>query len=682
MKIFLGDLVHTWEKVSVWTMPLNIGFIGAYAQENLPFDCEIRLFKRPELMLEAIKTERPDVVGLSYYVWNVNLNNRVLRSVREHAPGALTVGGGPVFTNINSNEETARKFFTQHAECDAYVLNQGEVPFTKLVEKFDAVGRSREALTSETMDGAILNDLAHNDCCRIGQPLELIRDLDVIPSPYLNGMLDEFFEEPITPLIETNRSCPYRCTFCAWGIGTGKLARFSDERVLAEIDYISERCTKTANMYIADANYSILERDALFAERMRDNSEKHGFPAHVMVQWNKTRPDRVLRVAEVFGDLTEVGASMQSLNEDVLDAIQRRNLSLDDIANMREQLKTQTDTGQMFSELIVGLPEETWQSHVDANKTLIDMDAEVFNYNLHLLPGTEMDTPASRETYFKRTGWRLHDNAFGVYDGERVFEGQEVVLETTSMSMDELRSFRFIHFLLQFMWGRKWYFDLLMLLRQDGIHPVDVILAVDRAFKSDQGELGDLYAEFRADHDLENFETFEDLAAYWSEDEHFERLRQGKYGKLNYLFTFKVLLEHHTAFNAMLSDVCQDLVGALDLSAGDKETRIQQCEDILRFSEFLRIQLTENLSLVEKRSAHFNYDILAWRSSGSQQPLEPGECEYEFFLPEKQRDMLLRQLDQFHVGNVNAALRKMSEDTSAEQFFYQVRTLNNPSYVR
>ena len=62
-----------------------------------------------------------------------------------------------------------------------------------------------------------------------------------------------------------------------------------------------------------------------------------------------------------------------------------------------------------------------------------------------------MDTGVSRAAYFRRTGWRLHDNAFGIYDGVKVFEGQEVVLETNTMSMKDLRSFRFIHFLIQFM---------------------------------------------------------------------------------------------------------------------------------------------------------------------------------------------------------------------------------------
>ena len=59
------------------------------------------------------------------------------------------------------------------------------------------------------------------------------------------------------PVIETNRSCPYRCTFCAWGIGTQKLLKFDEERVLSEIEYIAKRCNKTPTMFIADANFGI-----------------------------------------------------------------------------------------------------------------------------------------------------------------------------------------------------------------------------------------------------------------------------------------------------------------------------------------------------------------------------------------------------------------------------------------
>lgn len=682
MKIFLGDLVHTWEKTSVWTMPLNIGFLATYVQRHLGCDLDIRLFKRPEMMIEAIKNEQPDVVGLSYYVWNQNLNHLVMQITKEHLPHVLTIGGGPCITSLNATEDGALKFFTGQPEVDLYCINQGEVPFLEALKAFNAVNGDLSELRHQTIPGVMVNNLAAENKILIGPSVDVILDLDQIPSPYLSGILDEFFDDHIIPIIETNRSCPYRCTFCAWGIGTDKLARFSEERVLREIDYISARAHLTANMYVADANFSILERDAKFAARMYENKLNSGYPGHVMVQWNKSRPDRVLHTIKAFGDITELGASMQSLNPDVLGAIKRRNLPIESVAELKKSLESDGDNTVLFSELILGLPHETSESHLYANRTLMDLGAEVFNYNLHLLPGTEMDSDDSRKKYFKRTGWRLHDNAFGVYDGHTVFEGQEVVLQTSTMTMDELRSFRFIHFMLQFMWGRRWYYDYLMLFKSYDIHPMDVILEVCRTFREDEGELGEVYKEFQSDHDLENFVTFEELADYWSQDQNLERLRTGSYGKLNYLFTFKILLEHQSAFNGLLDDVSRKL--ASDNSVD--EIFLNQVKDVLHFSETLKISLSEDFSLTESRLASFNFDILAWKSKGSKGQLEGNSTiakfEYEFFLPEIQQKMLNRQLQQFKGGDINRTLRKMSEDTSPEQFFYQVRQVNNPSYVR
>ena len=52
----------------------------------------------------------------------------------------------------------------------------------------------------------------------LSEKVDRISDLETIPSPYLTGILDEFFETNLIPIIETNRGCPYRCTFIAQGL--------------------------------------------------------------------------------------------------------------------------------------------------------------------------------------------------------------------------------------------------------------------------------------------------------------------------------------------------------------------------------------------------------------------------------------------------------------------------------
>ena len=126
------------------------------------------------------------------------------------------------------------------------------------------------------------------------------------------------------------------------------------------------------------------------------------------------------------------------------------------------------------------------ESHIEANRQLIDLNFEVQNYNLHLLPGTEMDTEESRKKYFKKTGWRLFDNAYGIYDGKIILEGQEVVLQTNTLSIEDFRYIRFYHFLQQMMWSKRWYFDYLKLLMSYNIHPVSVFDKIIELFKDKQ----------------------------------------------------------------------------------------------------------------------------------------------------------------------------------------------------
>jgi len=672
LKVFFGDLVHTWEKVSVWTIPINIGFVGGFARQELGDDIDLHLFKCPEEMIEAIRAEKPDVVGLSYYVWNLNLNKLVCRIAREVNPDVLITGGGPLFTDLNYNTDFTRKFFTEHGDLDAYVINQGERPTVELLSRFLESDRDTARFRTLEVDGCMVNDLAASGTVRISDPIPGFDDLDRIPSPYLSGLLDHFFDGPYLPLLETNRSCPYRCAYCAWGIGSNKLSTFSLERVFAEIDYIGSHVKKYGTMMTCDANFGILDRDVEIAEKIYETHEKYGFPTFINVQWNKSNPDRIFRVAKAFNGIASVGSSRQSLHDPTLEAIGRKNLPIDEVTSILNKLKV-----PLFTELILGLPHETKESHLDANRKLMDWGYEINNYNLHMLPGTRMDGDDYRTRFVRKTGWRLHDNAWGVYDGQTVMEGQEVVLETSSMTISELRSFRFLHFLFQFMWGKEWYRIFLIFMKNLGMHPVDFMEAVGEYSLTDTGEIGAMRARFAADHDLENFESAQDLYEYWSQDEHFERLRSGDYGKLNMQYTYEVLLDSHDAFNDLLYSIASDHLARAIQGDSKRQQTLEACRDVLDYQAGLRFELTDDIRLVESKTLGMRHDVLAWVENdfkGMPERLPDGQAvRYEFYLDDEQKDFLQKRLEQFQTSNLNMALRKLSEYLGARYMLFKVR---------
>lgn len=123
---------------------------------------------------------------------------------------------------------------------------------------------------------------------------------------------------------------------------------------------------------------------------------------------------------------------MQSTQPEVLKVIKRKNLPIEVARNMSEELQGE-DVG-FYSELIAGLPEQTFDGHLNDNRVLMEMGANVFNYNLRLLYGTEMSFPESQKKYVLKSGWRLTSDAFDIYESATIFEVEEVVLETPAMS--------------------------------------------------------------------------------------------------------------------------------------------------------------------------------------------------------------------------------------------------------
>jgi radical SAM superfamily enzyme YgiQ (UPF0313 family) len=608
MIIYFGDLFHTWTKGGVWTIPLNIGYVASYVKHQMKIeknlDVEVKLFKDAEKLLDAIDKKPPDVVALGFYVWNEKLNTYAFDYVKKNYPKILTVGGGPRFTNINANLEGARIFFNDVKNCDLFVVNQGEKGFFNVIKKYEELNKSIEDLTSDVIPGSLVNNRIQNNikiknCDKhdhlVGENIGALDDLNSIPSPYLTGLLDEFFEDRWMPVLETNRSCPYRCTFCAWGIGTTKLLKFDEERVLKEIDYISERCKKATTILVADANFGILERDAIFAKRMYENHLKHKFPMNVAVQWNKTRPDRILKAAKEFHDIAPVGASMQSLNEEVLSAVKRKNLTFEQILKMNDSLKELGIEENKWTELIIGLPNETKESHLMANKKLIDVGFEIKGYFLHLLPGTEMDAKDYRNRYFKKTFYRLFDNSYGIYRGEKVIECEETVGVTNSMSHDDLKFFRFFHFLLQMMWGKKWYhYFLIFLQNKYSIHPVDFIKEVVSQFEFEKGKIREVYDDFMQDYvGAECFETEKELIDFWSKDKNFQRLKQGDYGKLNMLYTFKVILGYRNEFSEYLLKIAEKFK---DQAKIEKSLFLDECREVLKFQNCKVLNFDKDMS--------------------------------------------------------------------------------------
>ncbi len=119
-------------------------------------------------------------------------------------------------------------------------------------------------------------------------------------------------------------------------------------------------------------------------------------------------------------------------------SIKRSNIKLDTYETVTKHLK---DKGiRTSSQTILGLPKETLQIHFKGLRRLIDKRIDSLqNFQLMLLKGSEIETQDSRDEFGFKSKFRLSPRCFGIYGGETVFDVEEIVVATESLSFVEQR---------------------------------------------------------------------------------------------------------------------------------------------------------------------------------------------------------------------------------------------------
>jgi radical SAM superfamily enzyme YgiQ (UPF0313 family) len=678
LDVILCDLVHTWVGAGTYMFPLNVGFIASYAMQH-DKDLNIELFKFPEALLQRLAASRPDVVGFSNYIWNVNLNREIARHVRDLYPDCTIVFGGPEATYDDAG---IREFFTDNPFCDFFVPFQGEKPFVNILKYL------RGEVAKADIEGVFHVDKASGAIIR-GKKLDRIPDPDEIDSPYLTGLLDKFFDTNLIPIIETNRGCPFQCTFCAQGLTSyNRVNYFSMDRVTAELDYITSRVKHTPLLHFADANYGIVDRDIEIARYCRGLRERHGYPAKVSSNMAKNRPPaKMIEIARLFGD-TAMVISLQSLDDLVLKNVKRSNIKLSKFEEIIDHVNQ--DQGISGTEIILGLPGETLESHMTTLRRLFEKNVSyIIAYNALILKGTEMDDDRRKGKFKFRTKFRLIDSSFGEYEfplpqahnvsgvylNERVvLEFEEGIRETEAIDESEILSCRPIHWLTQFMWNYRFYYDFLRLVAFHGVNPLDFIIAMSTS--TDLQELAgarELFAKFEREAVSEWFDSPEELQRHYAQPDHLAGLKHGEFGKLNGKYIFMALTEYKQVFERCVAGCVSRFPElqphAAELSAvlAYNASAIIDLQALIDGREIADIEIT------------LPYDVPAWKSGGYAEPLANfrRDSSYVFTIEPADRALLEKLLHQYRHENKNVTLRKMSEYMPIRKLFLTQKSLEH-----
>lgn len=636
LNIFLADLTHTGVRIATENIPLNIGIIASYSKKKFVNDVSVKLFKYPDKLFDALKNEHCDILACSTYIWNNNLNEWAFEVAKRYNPDVITVRGG---WNFPLHKEQQEDYLRKHKFTDIFCTYEGEIPFSSFIERM--LGAGKISLWS---DRPIIGSVFLRDSSLIKSDVHpRIKDLDSIPSPYTTGLLDDFFDGKLTPIIETSRGCPFKCNYC------NNANSYYDEVNLFSIDYVCEEIRYIAkkissknikNLMIADTNFGMYQRDKAIVCFLKEMKKKYKWPLGISVSTGKNNVKRIIDNIEVLGNVMDVSMSLQSMNQETLKIIKRDNIALNTYDDMSSEMKKRGLSQK--AELIVPLPAETYSTYMKAVKHLMDIGTQrVQSYTLQINNGTVYKDVNYRKKFGYEGKFRLIPYDFGVYEGKRIFDYEEVAVFSKDLSFKEYLEIRKFSLLLEVLYNNYIFAEALKFLRENGVSNYGFLVYIMDRLEKAPHAIRNIFNSFLSETAGELVTSEEGLINHYSDEQNYRRLENGEIGA-NVVFKHRaIMLSKNTS--AWIEFIFRGVSDVLGLTASSNKNG--KSEEIADIELFIREKLCDLFvpgETKESKVINLKYDILSWLNDKKGRPLEDfksknGFLKYRFYFDDHQK---------------------------------------------
>lgn len=471
MKVGLVQINNSFSGQSYF--PYSLGLLQAYAEKHLPdpsqFEFMLPIFSRIKVSDAVESLEEADIILFSIYVWNVRLSMEIARRVKEQNPNVVIICGGPQVPDEGDY------FLREYPWVDLACHGPGEKMICQVLEN----------AATKNWDG--ISGISYLDpeekFIQFAKAKREKADLQNWISPYLAGVFEPLIQaNPDTAWLvmwETNRGCPFSCSFCDWGSATASKVHQIDQHTLhKEVDWFAEK--KIEFIFCCDANFGILRRDLEITEYIVETKKRTGYPHALSVQNTKNAKDRAYQVQKLLAEngLNKgVTLSMQSVDPTTLENIRRSNISIDNYRTLQHRFTA--DRIETYNDLILALPGETYDSFVDGISEVISNGQHnriQFN-NLSILPNAEMGKKEYQEEHglvtIESDIINIHGSLSAV---EEIVEKQQLVIASGTMPQEEWVRTRAISWLTAFLYFDKMLqIPMLLMHKVAGFTPRQVI---------------------------------------------------------------------------------------------------------------------------------------------------------------------------------------------------------------
>ncbi len=320
---------------------------------------------------DIIQRLQPKAVGLTYLTPTRNVVEKIARLIKNLDTDIQVIAGGHHATFCPQD-------VLKNTDFDFAVRGEGEIPLLKLTEAIMS-GRSKWA----EVPGIAYRTEAGDVICT--PEAELIHDLDALPFPARELVMDCDYTVYRSHYVLTTRGCPNRCAFCSdRRLWRGKVRRRSVANVVKELKVIKE----TYNPLFLDVSDGTFTFDSKYLTEFCERiiAEELGIMWRCTARYDTVTEDilRLMKKANCFG----MYFGLESGSSRVLESVDK-GISLDQIKRATDMVY---DSGIIsMASVMFGLPDEDQEDIRSTLELMRNIKSDLFDINCYVpLPGTPL----------------------------------------------------------------------------------------------------------------------------------------------------------------------------------------------------------------------------------------------------------------------------------------------------
>lgn len=605
LKIALVDLNHTTRGVHTNTVPLGLGAIARYLDKTSGHSFNTMLFKDTGKALKVFESWQPDVLGITQYSWNSELNLQVAAWVKEANPKCLVIAGGP---NLYLLKAERKAFFKRYPFVDLCVSYDGEIPFAETIKRV-MKGEPISDIRKYPGPGIYAYDSSRDDIIEAQQAPPRLDSLDVMGSLYADGFFDKFLDDGFHPFVQTHRGCPFTCAFChASDRYYSRMLFLSPDIFRRDMEYLGKRFAGRHDvvLYFANTNMSLFKEDFVIAEVIRDIQKKYDWPWNVDFNSGKD-PKKLLKMLSIIKFIPVI--ALQTLTPQVLENIGRKNIPFNEFVFFQREVLKKTGENSA-TELILSLPGETKESFLLTLREVLNSGVQnVVILTLMNLQGTPLSSPEFAKKYGHVIRHRVVPRQFSHIRGKKILDTEEVVVGTNSMPFDDYIELRGLTFAINSFFNSAELTPLKRLLIESNVDLLTWISGI-LSNLAQYPDLKSLYDSFIQDTKDELFIDRSALLAFFEKEENFDALSSGKFGD-NLVRKYKcVLLARH--YQDVLRLAVTEASKLLSERIGEEKSKVL-LQDMFEFLSVREVRkIFDDTGFVLEKKLRLQYDIPAW----------------------------------------------------------------------